>query len=326
MSDHLRLYDHTFEATRGDHEERLDVFLARNIPGYSRTNLARHVKDGLVTVNGRSGKKIRPGLRLEQGDVVRIRLEQRTEPYAQPQRIDLRVLHEDEHLLLIDKPAGLTVHPGAGEPTGTLANALAYHFGELSRVQGPLRPGIVHRLDKNTSGVILIAKDDVTHHALAAQFRERTVKKEYLAVVKGVLELDADLVSAPLGAHKRHPTRMAVRLDVGRPSETYFEVAERYDAATRVRCYPRTGRTHQIRVHMASIGHPIISDPTYGGVVPELRAICPRHALHARRLTFRHPATGAMVTFEAPVPEDIAALVRHLSRAGPGTGSGPGRR
>ncbi len=312
MSDELRLYDHTFEATPGDHMDRLDVFLVRKFPGYSRSNLARQIKEGRVAVNGRTGKKIRPGLRIENGDVVQVALGQRTEPYARPEPIPLRILHEDAWLLLIDKPPGLTVHPGAGESGGTLANALAYHFGQLSRVQGPLRPGIVHRLDKDTSGVILVAKDDQTHHALATQFRERTVKKEYLAVVKGIVELDADLISAPLGPDRRHPTMMAVRLDIGRASETYYEVHERLRGATWVRCFPRTGRTHQIRVHMASIRHPIISDHVYRGILRALRPICPRQALHARRITFRHPHSGEMLTVEYPVPDDIHALIEHL--------------
>ncbi len=312
MTEHLRLYDHTFEAGPGDHLQRLDVFLVSRIPGYSRTNLARQIKEGHVAVNGRAGRKVRPGLRLETGDRVQVRLEQRTEPYAKPERIDLRVLYEDEWLLLVDKPPGLSVHPGAGEPGGTLANALAYRFGELSRVQGPLRPGIVHRLDKDTSGVILVAKDDVTHHGLSDQFRERTVKKEYMAVVRGRVELDADLISGPIGPHRTNPMRMAVRLDVGRPSETYYQVVERLRDATLVRCMPRTGRTHQIRVHMASIRHPILSDRVYGGVVRPLLEFCPRQALHAHRLSFRHPRTGEPMSFEAPLPDDIAALVAHL--------------
>ena len=313
MSDEPLLYDHTFEAGPGDHLDRLDVFLVRHFPGFSRSNLARQIKEGRVEVNGRSGKKIRPGRRIENGDVVRVALGQRTEPYARPEPIALDILHEDEWLLLINKPPGLTVHPGAGESGGTLANALAYHFGELSRVQGPLRPGIVHRLDKDTSGVILVAKDDLTHHALATQFRERTVKKEYLAIVKGIVELDADLISAPIGPHRANPTRMAVRLDIGKESETYYQVHQRLRGATWVRCHPRSGRTHQIRVHMASIRHPIVSDRVYGGIVRTLREFCPRQALHARRLTFRHPGTQEDLTVEAPIPDDIATLIAHLS-------------
>ena len=307
--------DPVFTATSGDAGLRLDVFLAARFPSHSRTWLARQVDEGRVEVRGSRPRKVRPGLRIEEGDVVAVDLPDRVEQRAEPERIPLKILFEDEWLAVIDKPPGLTVHPGSGAKSGTLANALAWRFGELSGVQGPARPGIVHRLDKDTSGVILVAKEDTAHWALAAQFRERTVRKEYLAVVRGAIELDADLISAPLGPDRRRPTRVAVRMDVGRPSETYFEVIERFPAQTYVRCLPKTGRTHQIRVHMASIGHPIVSDPLYGGSVPSLAAICPRQALHARSLTIRHPHTGDVLTFESPLPADMEALLAHLRGA-----------
>jgi 23S rRNA pseudouridine1911/1915/1917 synthase len=312
LSDNLNLFEHRFVAEPGDQGDRLDVFMVRRFPGYSRTQLARQIDDGHVAVNGRVGGRVRPGMRIDAGDEVRVYLTQRTEPYAAPEKIPLTVLYEDQYMLVIDKPAGLTVHPGNGEKGGTLANALAYHFGELSRVQGPMRPGIVHRLDKDTSGVILVAKDDQTHHGLASQFRERTVHKTYLAVVRGVVELDADLVSAPIGVHKRMPTRMSVRFDIGRASETFYEVAERFQRHTLVKCMPKSGRTHQIRIHMEYIGHPIVSDKLYGGTEPALLAYCRRQALHAHRISFRHPATGEQMTFESPLPPDISALVEHL--------------
>jgi len=305
----------TFPASPDDAGQRLDVFLAARFPEHSRTWLARQVDDGFVGVEGSRPRRVRPGLRLEEGDVVTVRLPERGEPRAAPERIPLKVIFEDDYLAVVDKPPGLTVHPGSGEQSGTLANALAWRFGELSGVQGPTRPGIVHRLDKDTSGVILVAKDDTSHWALSAQFRDRTVRKEYHAVVRGRIELDADLISAPLGPDRRRPTRIAVRMDVGRPSETYFEVIERFPSQTYVRCLPKTGRTHQIRVHMASIGHPIVSDPLYGGTVPSLTPICPRQALHARSLTIRHPHTGDVLTFEAPLPADFEALLSHLRGA-----------
>jgi 23S rRNA pseudouridine1911/1915/1917 synthase len=312
VSDNLNLFEHRFAAEADDEGERLDVFLVRRFPGYSRTQLARQIGDGHVSVNGRVGGRIRPGMRLDPGDEVRVYLARRTEPYAAPEKIPLTVLYEDAGLLVIDKPAGLTVHPGTGEKGGTLANALAYHFGELSHVQGPMRPGIVHRLDKDTSGVMLVAKDDQTHHRLAAQFRDRSVRKEYDAVVRGVVELDADLVSAPIGVNKRIPTRMAVRFDVGRPSETYYEVVERFERHTWVRCKPKTGRTHQIRIHMAFLGHPLVSDKLYGGTEPALSEYCPRQALHARRIEFTHPETGDTVAFSSEMPPDMRALLAHL--------------
>ena len=310
--DNLNLFQHRFVADRGDDGERLDIFLVRRFPGYSRTQLARQISEGHVAVNGRLAGRIKPGMRIEDGDEVRVWLTQRTEPYAAPEKIALKVVFEDPYLLVIDKPPGLTVHPGTGEKGGTMANALAYHFGELSRVQGPMRPGIVHRLDKDTSGLILVAKNDQTHHGLASQFRERTVRKTYLAVVRGVCELDADLVSAPIGVNKRMPTRMSVRFDVGRASETYYEVAERFERHTLVRCMPKTGRTHQIRIHMEFVGHPLVGDKLYGGAEPALRELCPRQALHAHRISFRHPDTGEEMTFESPMPPDMTALVEHL--------------
>lgn len=308
----------TLTVAPADAGRRLDHVLAARFPEHSRTWLARLVEEGHVDVVPRPGsrtRRVRPSMPVEPGDEIAVRLVPKDAPYAVPERIPLAVVHEDAWLIVLNKPAGLTVHPGAGEKSGTLANALAWHFGELSHVQGPLRPGIVHRLDRDTSGVMVVAKDDTTHWALADQFRRRTVRKEYHAVVKGRVELDADLVSGPIGPDRRQPTRMAIRVDVGRPSETYYEVMERMAAASYVRCLPKTGRTHQIRVHMASVGHPLISDRVYGGVVPQLWDLCPRHALHARSLTFRHPQTGEEATFEAPLPGDMTRLLERL-RAG----------
>ncbi len=316
MTDNVNLFEHGFRAGPDETGDRLDVFLVRRFPGYSRTQLAKEIGAGHVAVNGRVGGNVKPGLRVAEGDEVRVYLAQRTEPYAAPEKIPLTVIYEDRWLVVLDKPPGLTVHPGSGAKGGTLANALAYHFGELSRVQGPMRPGIVHRLDKDTSGVILAAKDDQTHHHLASQFRERFVQKEYHCVVRGRVEFDSDLVDAPIGADRRMPTRMAVRFDVGRASQTYYEVLERFTAHSYVKCMPKSGRTHQIRVHMAFTGYPIVSDKLYGGMEPALYEICPRQALHARKITFRHPQTGEVMTFEAPLPADMTALLEHL-RVGP---------
>ena len=308
--------EHTLTATDDDVAKRLDVFLAQRLPAHSRTWLARHIDEGHVTLLGGTVggtlRNLRAGLRIEAGDVVAIRLLPREAAHATPERIPLTILYEDPFIVVIDKPPGLTVHPGSGQKTGTLANAIAYHFGELSQVQGPMRPGIVHRLDKDTSGVILVAKDDQTHAMIANQFRDRTVRKEYHAVCRGVISFDADLISGPIGPDRRQHTRMAIRLDVGRPSETYFEVIERFAAHTYVRCMPKTGRTHQIRVHMMSAGHAIISDRAYGGFMPALAHFCPRQALHARSLTITHPSSADRVTFEAPIPADMASLLEHL--------------
>ena len=301
---------HTFTASADDVGERLDRFLAGRLTERSRTALARHVQNGDVLINGDPAP--RPAHRLEDGDVVRIVLTPRNDPVATPEAIELSFLYEDRWLAVIDKPAGLTVHPGSATHSGTLANALAHHLTELSQLQGPERPGIVHRLDKDTSGVIVIAKDDVTHERISLQFRERRVEKQYLAVVKGAPDLDGDRIETPIGPHRRHPTRMAVRLDVGKPSQTDYHVQERFAGAALLLCKPKTGRTHQIRVHLASIGHPIVGDRVYGGYLPKLAEICPRQALHARHIRFEHPWTGDTVTFESALPADLTGLLAHL--------------
>jgi len=315
VTDNVNLFEHQFFAQDDETGDRLDVFLVRRFPGYSRTQLARQIDEGHVCVNGKVGGRVKPGMRVDAGDEVRVFLAQRTEPYAAPEKIPLTIVYEDHWLLVLNKPPGLIVHPGSGAKGGTMANALAYHFGELSRVQGPMRPGIVHRLDKDTSGVILVAKDDQTHHHLASQFRERFVRKEYHCIVKGRVEFDSDLIDAPIGANKNIPTRMAVRYDVGRESQTYYETLERFAAHSYVKCMPKSGRTHQIRVHMSFTGYPIVSDKLYGGMEPALYELCPRQALHAHKITFRHPQTGDVMTFEAALPPDMTALLAHLRGA-----------
>lgn len=303
---------HRFEVGPDEQGTRLDVYLVTQVPDHSRSWLQRQIKAGHVEVNGRTGGKVKPSLALEPGDVIVAGLVPQTALIATPEPMPLTILHEDAWVVAIDKPAGLTVHPGSGERGGTLANALAHHFQQLAEGFGPERPGIVHRLDKHTSGVILVAKDDHTHAELARQFRERTVRKEYHTVVKGVLDLDRDVISAPIGPHRRLRERMAVRMDVGRPSESRYEALERFAAHTYVCVRPKTGRTHQIRVHMASIGHPVIADHAYGGADQRISDVIARQALHAHRITFEHPGTGQETTFESPLPDDFEALLAKL--------------
>ncbi len=303
-----------FIAERAEDGVRLDLALVSRFPGYSRSKLQRLVKGGFATVNG---KTARPGRALMPGDEVVVLMEVETRSYAKPDNIPLVILHEDEWIVVVNKPPGMTVHPGAGERRGTLANALAYRFGELSSVQGPLRPGIVHRLDKDTSGVMVIARNDDVHAVLADQFKSRTVHKTYLAVVHGVVAFDADLVSLPIGRHPTRPERMSVRHDgIGRASETYYEVRERFERHTFVEVHPRSGRTHQIRVHMAALGHPLVADRVYGRQDRVLRPVMARQALHAWRLELRHPGSGEMMLFEAPVPPDFEALLAFLRAGG----------
>jgi 23S rRNA pseudouridine1911/1915/1917 synthase len=241
----------------------------------------------------------------------------------QPEDIPLRIVHEDRHLVVVDKPAGLVVHPGAGTAAGTLVNALLHRVKDLSGVGGVLRPGIVHRLDRGTSGLLVVAKDDPTRQELARQFASRTVEKEYLAVVLGRPRRATGTIEAPIGRDPVHRKRMSVRAPRGRASRTTYIVAETLEGAALLRLRIHTGRTHQIRVHLASIGHPVAGDAVYGGrrlpataserlrvVVAELE----RPALHAARLAFTHPATGQRVSFESPLPEDLSRLIDRLRR------------
>jgi 23S rRNA pseudouridine1911/1915/1917 synthase len=244
-----------------------------------------------------------------------------------PEDIALDVVHEDSHLLVLNKPAGLAVHPGAGRPGGTLVNALLRHVRDLSGVGGVLRPGIVHRLDRGTSGLLVVAKDDGTHQALARQFAGRTVEKEYLALVLGVPAVREGTISAPIGRDPVHRRRMSARSPRGREARSSYAVMETFDGASLLRVRIQTGRTHQIRVHLASLGHPVAGDKTYGGTrrPPSQRAASraalaslERPALHAARLAFLHPGTGERVVFESPLPPDLKGVVERLraSRGG----------
>ena len=242
----------------------------------------------------------------------------------EPEDIPLAVVHEDAHLLVVDKPAGLVVHPAAGAPRGTLVNALLARVRDLSGVGGTLRPGIVNRLDRGTSGLLVVAKDDETHRALARQFAGRTVEKEYLALVLGVPRARAGTIDAPIGRDPVHRKKMSVRAPRGREARTSYEVAEAFAGAALLRVRLHTGRTHQIRVHLASRGHPIAGDAVYGGTRPlslrrgalrEALLDLKRPALHATRLRFVHPATGQTVTFESPLPDDLRAVLERLRRS-----------
>jgi 23S rRNA pseudouridine1911/1915/1917 synthase len=297
---------------------RLDRFLAA-VGGWSRSQAARWIEDGHVLRNGRAAK---PSALLAAGDAVEVSPPEAVPSEVAAQEIPLAVLYEDEHLIVIDKPAGLVVHPAAGNPDGTLVNALLAHCKDLSGIGGVERPGIVHRLDKDTSGVLVAAKNDAAHRALSLSFRWRTTEKRYLCAVYGVPARDDGVVDAPIARHPSERKRMAV-IQGGRTSRTLWWTRERFAGAALVECRPVTGRTHQIRVHMAHIGHALVGDQVYAGRQwrgiddPALAARCrdfPRQALHAWRLTFTHPVTGTPMTFEAPLPADLAALLADLRR------------
>ena len=298
--------------------KRFDVVLAALAPEYSRARLQRWIRDGLATVH--HGRR-RPRDPVEAGALIELAapVEDAT-PAAHPaQPMDLAVLHEDESLIVIDKPAGLVVHPGAGRPDGTLVNALLHHDPRLAAVP---RAGVVHRLDKDTTGLLVVARTLSAHKSLVEQISARTVRREYLAVVRGRV-IAGGVIDAPIGRHPVHRTRMAVVRRGGRPAITHYRVESRYRAHTALSVRLETGRTHQIRVHLAHLGSPVVGDPDYGGrtgppagAAPGLREALrrfDRQALHARRLALAHPATGQGCEWTAPPPDDLRALLAALA-------------
>jgi 23S rRNA pseudouridine1911/1915/1917 synthase len=302
--------------------KRLDAYLAARFPDYSRTFIQRLIEAGGIELNG---ARVKRSYRVQQGDEIDARVPTLKTEVAEPEDIPLDILYEDAHILVVNKPADMVVHPSRGHARGTLVNALAHHCRNLSSVGGPLRPGIVHRLDKDTTGVILVVKNDRVHQEIARQFEYRETRKEYVAITEGQFELDGDLIDLPLGKHRTHKEMIAVRPDSGRPSQTVYEVVERLGPASIVRCFPKTGRTHQIRVHLAATGHPILADALYGRsdavYASDLTGqpasateepLIARQALHARRLTIHHPVLCKPVMFEAPLPPDMRRLVAFL--------------
>lgn len=293
--------------------QRLDAFLAaREDLGLTRSRIQKLIDDGHCTVDG---KRAKPGWKLEPGQAVTLAVPPPTEPTLVAEDIPLDVVYEDADVLVINKPRGLVVHPAAGHWRGTLVNALLHQidFDEDEGVGGSLRPGIVHRLDKDTTGLLVVAKNDAAMAALQEQIRVRAVKREYLAVVHGTPEAEAGRVEAPVGRHPQDRKKMAVNVQQGREAVTHFRVMERYQGFSLITCRLETGRTHQIRVHLAYIGHPVAGDPTYG---PRRQALgLTAQALHAWRLGFRHPASGAALEFEVPPPPDMQVVIDRL-RAG----------
>ncbi len=298
--------------------QRLDVWLARQLPHLSRARLQALIVEGHVLLDG---ARARASSRLRPGQVATVTVPAPVPAEPQPEDIELAVVHEDGHLIVVNKPAGLVVHPGAGTSSGTLVNALLGRVRDLSGVGGVLRPGIVHRLDKGTSGLLVVAKDDEAHRSLVRQFAGRTVEKEYLALVLGVPSRPAGEVDAPIGRDPVHRQKMSIRAPRGREARTSWRIDERFDGAALLRVRIHTGRTHQIRVHLASIGHPVAGDATYGGTrtpssrrpgARETLLSLERPALHAARLAFTHPASGERLEFEAPLPPDLALVLARL--------------
>jgi 23S rRNA pseudouridine1911/1915/1917 synthase len=301
----------TVEAPGG---ERIDAYLARVVPDLSRTRAAQLVSAGQVRLNGRLPRKSE---RIEAGDLIELELPQAIPSALEPEAIPLTILHEDADLLVIDKPAGLVVHPAPGHTSGTLVHALLYHVRDLSGLGGVLRPGIVHRLDKDTSGLMLVAKHDRAHRQLSAALKRREIRRAYLVACWGHLQREELTVDAAIARSAQHRQRMAVTAS-GRPAVTVFRRLERWRGADLLRAELQTGRTHQIRVHLQSIGHPVVGDRVYGaqaargmsgsvlGWSREFARRVPRQFLHAAELVFCHPATGEVHRFQSDLPPDLA--------------------
>ena len=288
-------------------DERVDACIARLVSDVSRSAAQRLCEDGQVLLNGAPAKK---NARVAPGDVLELTLPEPQPTQAQAEDIPLDVAYEDADVIVINKPKGLVVHPAAGHWEGTLVNALLHHCRDsLSGVGGALRPGIVHRIDKDTSGLLIVAKNDFAHQKLAAQLQDHTLARTYVCIVCGKLREDAGTVNAPIARDKNDRKKMAVRAD-GKPAVTHWQVLARYPGYTYVQCRLETGRTHQIRVHMASLGHPILGDTVYGHKKPELGQNT--QCLHAKELTFRHPRTDEPVTVTCPLPEEFERVLQVL--------------
>jgi 23S rRNA pseudouridine1911/1915/1917 synthase len=309
-----------FHAGDEDRLKRLDVFLARRETSLSRSQIKKLIEEGLVLVGG---KKAKAGLRLKTGEEVSLSVPEAKKADISAEPLPLSVLYEDAHLVVIDKPAGWVVHPGAGNPSGTLVNALLHHCRDLGGIGGVLRPGIVHRLDKDTSGVLVAAKNDAAHRGLAEQFKNRSPARIYLGIVFGQLAETGE-VAAPIGRHPVHRQKMSARPRKGRRARTRWRVLERFQGFCLAEFRLDTGRTHQIRVHLSSIGHPLLGDPVYGGrrgianvEPPPLREGLqkfPRQALHAATLGFIHPVGGACLEFSSPLPDDLEEVLALLRK------------
>ena len=292
--------------------ERLDAFLARSIEGLSRSGAQKLLEDGCVLRNGKAGKK---NDKLNMGDEISVTVPEPREVEITPTQMALDIVYEDEDMLVINKPKGLVVHPAAGHQDDTLVNGLLYALGDrLSGINGELRPGIVHRIDKDTSGLLAVAKNDFAHAMLASQLKDHTMARTYEAIVCGSFREDSGTVDAPIGRHPTDRKKMCVTQRNSKEAVTHWEVVARYRGYTHVRCRLETGRTHQIRVHMAHIGHPILGDTVYGHKKPELGQ--GSQCLHAGALCFRHPRDGRPVMVFAPLPDYFEEVLKRLKGVG----------
>lgn len=292
--------------------ERLDAFLARTVPELTRSAAQKLIESGNVLRNGRPGRK---NDKLNPGDEISLTIPEPKEVDIVPREIPLDIVYEDEDVVVINKPKGLVVHPAAGHTDDTLVNGLLYALGDgLSGINGELRPGIVHRIDKDTSGLLAVAKNDLAHTVLASQLKDHTMARTYDAIVCGTMREDSGTVDAPIGRHPTDRKKMCVTERNSKPAVTHWEVVKRYRGYTHIRCHLETGRTHQIRVHMAYIGHPILGDMVYGHKKPELGQSS--QCLHAGALCFRHPRDGRPVIVFAELPPYFKDVIEKLEKMG----------
>lgn len=300
------------QASSGHAGQRIDRFLSEQMPEYSRSYIQKLIKDGQVSV---SDKLVKSNYKITGSEEIRLQIPEQVVPDILPEPIPLDILYEDQDLIVVNKPKGMVVHPAAGHYSGTLVNALMYHCKEdLSGINGVMRPGIVHRIDRNTTGSLLVCKNDFAHNAIAEQLKVHSITRKYRAIVHGNLKEDQGTVNAPIGRHPTDRKKMAIEPRNGREAITHYRVLERFGNYTYIECQLETGRTHQIRVHMSSIHHPIVGDDVYGP------AKCPfsglqGQTLHAQILGFLHPRTGEYMEFSAPLPEYFEALLNRLRTA-----------
>lgn len=299
-----------FQVSKSQENKRLDVYLAEILPQMSRTYIQKGIKSGWIMVDN---KQIKTNYKIKRGDLINIEVPvPKKQSALKPEKIPLDILYEDQDIIIINKKRGMIVYPAPGNLSGTVANALLNHTKNLSCLGGSNRPGIVHRLDKDTSGLLIVAKNDLVHRNLAEQLKKRKVKKTYLALVFGTVEENSGIIDAPIGRNPVNRTKMTVTTQNSRNAKTYFKVIERFSGYTLLEIEIETGRTHQIRVHMEFIDHPLVGDPVYGNRSNPFAI--KGQALHAYKLGFKHPKTCEYIEFKAPLPKDISIILNILRR------------
>jgi len=297
--------------------KRADVVLSHFLSDHTRSQIKKLIDDKHVLVNG---KPIKPSKKFEEGEILHVTLPIPVSIDAQPEEIDIEIIYEDSSIIVVNKPAGMVVHPGAGVKGGTLVNALLYNCQDLSGIGGKIRPGIVHRLDKDTSGVIVVAKNDRSHNSLVSQFQSRTVKKRYLAIIQGNLKNESGSFASPIGRDPVNRIKMSSKSKSGKESLTFWKVIKKFEGASLVEAEPKTGRTHQIRVHFSENGYPLLADKIYGHgkqrnkILSDAAKKIGRQALHASKIGFTHPESGDWVEFTVPFPDDMKQALNYLEK------------